>query len=354
LSLVISGVSSGKADIQELLIFLFASAASGVLAFLFLRLFVRFIQRLFGMMGGDAEIAAVFAKIALSGFAVITAFGIAFVIASVTSTEFSGIGSVALATLMAFAIAFALAVIYIFAGGIAFAIALAGVAGLVFTLASEFAFVLLLFFVMIPIANAGIDWLSWACVRSLSMASQQPGWRGAALSVGAMAVAALAAAVLALCLAILLANGLEAVNALFSFTGHRGFNWRAIADRAVQAPWTEGLLLTAMILTPFAPLFFQMTMGAAGMFARVTPGATQAAAIITEHPDVTMTPEEIARVSRVARLSRFCYAPSALLAAVIFVVAGWALHISGARVSVFVADLAVCSTIWRHGQCPLL
>ncbi|MBC8050211.1 MAG: hypothetical protein H7X92_08710 [Chitinophagales bacterium] len=356
LSLAVNGVQSGALTNMEFAVFLASALVGGVLAYFLLKLSIRLAQRVFGRIGGDPDIAEQTAKLALSGVAVVTAFGIAFIFATVISSEFYGAGSVALAVLVSFALAFALAVTFAFAGAGYFAIAVGVIAGLVFAIASEFAFVLLLFFVMIPLANAAIDWLSWASARYLSQVVRisEHGWAGIATGVGLTIAAAVAALVLAVCLAVLLANALELINGIFSLAGHRGFEWRAIAENAVQAPWTGGLFVTCMILTPLAPVFIHIALGLAGVLTRFTPGAAQKAAIITEHPYVTPTAAEIATVSQAARLMRVWYLPAILLTASLFVAFGVTLSALGVDFGRFVADAAVCSTAWRHGECPAI
>ncbi len=356
LSLAVNAVQSGALTQTDLAVYLASAGFGGVLAHFLLKQLVRFIQRMFGTIGGDADIAAVTAKLALSGVAVVTAFGIAFILASVISSEFYGAGSVALAALIAFALSFALAVTFAFAGAGIFAVAVGVIAGIVFALASEFAFVLLLFFVMIPLANAAIDWLSWASARYLWQKTQSAGYgvTGVAMSAALVIAATLAALALAICLAVLLANALELINALFSFAGHRGFDWRAIAENAVNAPWTRGLFVTCMVLTPLAPVFFHIMLGLAGVLTRFTPGAAEKAAIITEHPYATLTVDEIEKVSRAARLSRLWYFPSAIIVAGVFALTAVVLSALDANFGRFVADMAICSTAWRHGECPLV
>ncbi len=356
LSLVVNAVQSGMLTGTDLAIYIASAASGGMLAYYLLRLLVRFAQRMFGRIGGDADIAAVTAKLALSGIAVVTAFGIAFILASVISSQFYSVGSVALAALIAFALSFALAVTFAFAGAGVFAAAVGVIAGIVFALASEFAFVLLLFFVMIPLANAAVDWLSWASARYLWRQTQKVGDNlpGIAISAGLVIAATLAALALALCLAILLANALELINALFTIAGHNIFEWRPIAEGAVDAPWTRGLFITCMILTPLAPVFFHLALGLTGVLTRFTPGAAEKAAIITEHPYVTPTADEIDRVVGLARLSRGWYLPSVLAIAGVFVLIAIIISSLGGDFGRFVANFAICSTAWRHGECPLL
>ncbi|MDX2265062.1 MAG: hypothetical protein NW215_08835 [Hyphomicrobiales bacterium] len=354
ISLAVNGAATGVVSVYELAVFAAAAVAGCFLAYALLRRLVRFAQNLFGQMGGDREIAAMTMNIALGGVAVITAFGIAFVLASAISSEFYGAGSVALAAMIAFALAFALALTFAFAGAGVFAIAVAGVAGVVFAVASEFAFVLLLFFVMIPIVNAGVDWLSWASARGLStLAGRASGWPGLALSVLSLVAAAVVALALAVLLAALLANALEAINALFTAVGQRPFDWRALAARAVAAPWTQGLFVTGMILAPLAPVFVSLVMGGASAIARFTPGAQSKARLIPGEPHFAMPEENIRAVRGAVRLARIWYAPVIAAAAGLFALVGAALSASGADFSQIIATAAICSTSWSHGECEL-
>ena len=56
-------------------------------------------------------------------------------------------------------------------------------------------------------------------------------------------------------LAALLPNALELLNTLFGLAKLPPFNWQAMAQRAVNAPWTDGLFVTGMLMTPLVPCF---------------------------------------------------------------------------------------------------
>ena len=116
-------------------------------------------------VGGDSDLIRLIARVVLGATAVILAFAIAFVIASTVAGAFAEAGTIVLAIIAAFALAFALAGV-LAAAGTAAAMALLlvlTVAALAFS--GKFAFLLLLFFVLLPMLNALLDWLSWIVTR---------------------------------------------------------------------------------------------------------------------------------------------------------------------------------------------
>ncbi len=355
LTLVINGMVTGKVSLEEFFIFIGAAILGSFIAFKLFGRLVRFTQRLWNMLGGDVDIAPVLAKVGLGVIAVVTAFAIAFAIASVMSSEFYGAGSVAIAVLAAFALAFMLAITFAFAGAGVFAAVVAIIAAVAFAFASEFAFVLLLFFVMIPLVNACADWLSWAATRSLLRIVEKTPDNTAGLTklAGLLLTTGLVSIGLALALTGLLANTLEILSAAFSAIGNNAFAWKPLLEKASKAPWTEGLFVTGMLLTPLVPVFLHLTVGLTGMLVRFTPNAHADALTITEHPDVIMDESEIRTIRSTVLLSRLWYLPAAAAVFSLFILVGAALHFSGIHVSRFLADFALCVTAWGQGQCPL-
>lgn len=357
-TLAINGVVTGRVTAGEFTTFLAAAVGLTLAAYLLLGLATAFVRRLWMKLGGDADLAPVLVRVALGMLAVVTAFAIAFAIASVTSTNLNGAPSVMLAVLGAFALAFALALTFAFAGAKAFAAAVAVIAALVLIFASQFAFVLLLFFVIIPFVNACIDWLSWASTRSLTAQAaalsrkQRLSARRQIAAMGvALILAGIVAALLVVVLTALLANSLEALTALTALAGEHGFNWRPLVEKAVEAPWSEALFITAMVLTPLAPVLLHIIIGLARVLVRFTPSAGYWAMTLRQIASGELGETVITGVKRVVWLSRLWYLPALL--AVLAVLGGLTLiaNAAGIRIAEVLTRTAICATSWRHGLC---
>jgi hypothetical protein len=239
------------------------------------------------------------AKAGLGALAVLIAFSKAFAVASAAQGSASDAGTMVLATGGGFLLAAAFAILFAIAGAGVFVVTLiTAVAAAVFV--GQFAIMLLLFFVMLPLTNALMDWLSWAVTRYiLGFVARAPSGEGGLALVFALLFLDLTAAVLFfLVLSVVLPNSIELVNILFRVSGNAPFDWQYFAAHAVRAPWTEGLIVTGILLTSLAPTFVQWSWGLTGVLARFTPGSVIAAGRVTEHPDVTPTAAEAACVRR--------------------------------------------------------
>lgn len=350
------GYKNGRVSIGEVLLFLFGVAMVSVIVGSLFRLGYWLARRMWRRIGGDSELAELIARILLGAFAVVFAFAIAFAVASSLAGELSNAGTVIFAILGGFAFALAFAIAFAFAGAWAFAIALVLVTVVALTMAKEFAFFLLLFFVILPILNALMDWVSWAITRfHISFIERaSPGWKGA-LIVAVFLTAEVATSVLFVAmLAALLPIGLELADLLLSVFGRESFDWRVAATQAVQSPWDEGLFVTGMLLTPLVPTIATFTVGLASLAAPYTPGAGRAVNAVSDHPDANPSPEEVRLVSRTLYLARLWYLPALALSVGVFIGVWAAIHSSGIPVAGLLRDLALCSTAWGHGECPWL
>lgn len=354
LASVLTGYTSGRISIGELLLFLFGivMVSLGVRALFHFSYW--FVRRRWHAIGGDRELADIFARIVLGAFAVVFAFAIAFAVASSLAGEGSTVGTVAFAMVGGFAFAIAFAIAFAFAGLWAFVIALGLVTIVALTMAKDFAFFLLLFFVLLPILNAIMDWLSWGVTRFnvsfLDIAS--PSVAGAFFMGLMLAVNVAASIVFVIGLAVLLPMGLELSDLLLSVFGRQSFDWRDAADQALKAPWTEGLFVTGMLLTPLIPSIAALTVGFASFGVPYTPGARAVAEAIPE--EGSADPALVRHVSRIVYVSRLWYVPALLLALAIFALIWFALDLLGVPAGRFLHDLALCSTAWSHGQCEWL
>jgi MFS family permease len=312
------------------------------------------LQRTWRSISGDTELAEIIARILLGAFAVVFAFAIAFAIASSVAGQFSDAGTVVLAILGGFAFAIALTVAYVIAGIWALAVALVIVTILALTIAKQFAFFLLLFFIILPILNALMDWVSWAVTRFLlTWIHEAPdGLSGVAAVVTVLLMNVILALTFVVALAILLPIGLELVDLMLSIFGHNAFNWRTVATQALQDPWNEGLFVSGMLLTPLVPSIANMTLGLAALGAPHSPGASQAEQLIPEHPEASPSEAETKQIGSMVFWSRLWYVPSFFLALGVYVCIWTILYASDLPMAKFLHSLALCSTSWGQGTCP--
>ena len=128
--------------------------------------------------------------------------------------------------------------------------------------ASETALFILLFFLILPLANGLFDWLSWWATRALGrrllglLAKETSGWqRGWAIAGFGLADLAIAVGLL-LAMAYTLALGFEGYNEFAQFQRHEAvFALRTMIEAAAASPWHSGFWLTAMLLTTLLPTF---------------------------------------------------------------------------------------------------
>jgi hypothetical protein len=349
LASLLYGYKNGQVQSWELALFL----AGGVVLSLFVRwLFqavYRSAQRAWGRIGGDPELADIIARVLLGAFAVVFSFAIAFAVASSVAGSFADVGTVAFAILGGFAFALAFAVAFAIAGAWAFAIALLLVTVIALTMAKQFAFFLLLFFVILPVLNAMMDWGSWAITRYILVPVEHApdGVLGVAMVVALILLDVAAGLFFVVALAALIPVGLELVDLLLSVFGRETFNWRALASRTLQAPWDEGLFVTGMLLTPLVPSIANITLGLTAMLVPTTPGARDAAQELAEPTDAPAVD-----VRRTVHLSRLWYVPSFLLVLALFGGLSAAAYATATPVGTFLYSLALCATAWGDGICP--
>jgi hypothetical protein len=259
----------------------------------------------------------------------------------------------------AFAIAFAIA--YALAGAWAFFIALILVAVIALTMAKDFAFFLMLFFVILPVLNAVVDWLSWAVTRfNVSLIDvASPSLGGFAFVLTILLIDIAAAIIFVVSLTVLLPIGLELVDTFLSVFGRDSFDWRIAAAQAVASPWDEGLFVTGMLLTPLVPTLVALTTGFVSLAAPLTPGAR---AVMDSSPGEEEEGEEetgpdddqIRAASRTVYLSRLWYAPALLISIGVFLGIWWGLAASDLPIADFLYNLSLCATVWGHGECAWL
>jgi hypothetical protein len=223
-------------------------------------------------------------------------------------------------------------------------------------MAKDFAFFLMLFFVILPVLNAVVDWLSWAVTRfNVSLMDvATPSLGGFAFVLMILLVDIAAAIVFVVSLTVLLPIGLELVDTFLSVFGRDSFEWRNAAAQAVASPWDEGLFVTGMLLTPLVPTLVALTTGFVSLAAPLTPGARTAIDSIPEDEETEPDDSQIRAVSRTVYLSRLWYAPALLISLGVFLGIWWGLAASNLPIADFLYNLSLCSTVWGHGECAWL
>lgn len=355
---LLHGYKNGQIGIMAVLSYLGGMILlAALLAWLFRLGYLR-VSHIWSRMGGDNDLAETIARIVLGAFAVIFAFAIAFAVASSLAGEFADAWTVVIAIIGGFAFAIAFAVAFAFAGIWAFAIALLLVTGIALTMAKQFAFFLLLFFIILPVINALMDWISWAVTRFLlSWIEKTPQGIAGYLLTGLLVLSNILAALLfVLLLTVLLPVSLEAVDQLLSIFGRDSFDWRSVALQAVEAPWDEGLFVTGMLLTPLVPCIAHLTIGLAAIFAPFTPRASalrgETAGETPGVADHNNPADTQNRLAMIVYISRLWYIPSLAISLGIFAGICGVFYLSQLPVADSLHSLALCSTSWGHGECP--
>ncbi len=395
-TLIIAGTARGEISPHEIGVFIAATLAASYLARRAFQAIYRAGTNFWRFVGGDSGLIRLIARVVMGATAVILAFAIAFVIASTVAGAFAEAGTIVLAIIAAFVLAFALAGV-LAAAGTAAAMGLLlvlTVAALAFS--GKFAFLLLLFFVLLPMLNALLDWLSWIVTRFFlrRVATVPASLGGAGLLILELTADLAAAILLFLALVVLLPNGIEVINAVLSVTGRPPFDWQAVVLRANEAPLSEGVFVIGMLLTTLLPTFVHLTRGLAGMAAAWTPGAAEAAAGLRGWPEnpgegwaemelssaepqfayqqggfqeadvldapaldeddaIKLRPSARQNAARVFRVARLWYVPAAVVAFGVFVGIVALVDATGLSLGDFLVKLAFCSSSWSHGVCPV-
>ncbi len=356
ITLVTNGLNAHRIAVWQVGLF---AAGFLIIAYVIVAAFrnlLSLIEQAWMSFGGDFAIAQTIAKILLGGFAFMVAFAMAFAIASAFSGQASNASSVLGAMAGGFALAFAMTLAFVLAGATLFALTVAILAGAALAFASEFTRLLFLFFILIPLTNASVDWLSWSVTRFLLSQAErvEPTFFGELKAFAAVLGTFVSGAVFMVALTALLPNTLELLNFAFTSAGLPRFSWEALLNKAVEAPWTEGLFVTGMLMTAIVPPSAHLIIGLTGILARFTPGAKTAAHAISDQPDVVLTPKEQVPVKITLILSRVWYVVAAGLTASLIAGASTLIYVTHAPVANFLAEVAICATAWSHGKCPLI
>ncbi len=245
ITLVANGLSAHQISTWQVSLF---AAGFLIIAYVIVAAFrnlLRLIEQAWTMFGGDFAIAHTIARVLLGGFAFMVAFTLAFAIASAFSSQVSlNAGSVLGAMAGGFALALALALAFALAGATLFSITIAILAGAALAFASEFTLLLFLFFILLPLTNASIDWLSWSATRYLLKQAEQvePNIVGELKVLGAVLGTCASGALLMIALAAFLPNTLELLNFAFTSAGLPRFNWEALLNKAIEFSLDRGVV----------------------------------------------------------------------------------------------------------------
>ncbi len=364
ISVLLSATVSGKVAAHELLIFAACVVFGVFVTRRLFRLLYRLSTNFWRFIGGDSGLIFLIARVVLGAFAVIVAFAIAFVIASSVAGAFAEPGTMVLAVIAAFGLAFALAGILAAAGTLAAAAFTLTMTVAALAFAGEFAFVLLLFFVLLPMVNALLDWLSWIVTRFfLRLVAQVSAGIGGVLRLLGEIIGDILTAMLFLVgLAILLPNGIEIINTLLGLFGREPFAWQTLVTAARQNPFSEGLFVVGMLITTLVPTLVHLSVGLAGIITAWTPGASKAAAGLREELEpvldvdgnqlhATMRPSVRQDARRTLLIARLWYVPSAVLAVGVFFGIAALMSVLGLPLGQLLEQIALCTSSWSHGQC---
>jgi len=355
LTLITNGLAIDRISWLHVLIFAVAFAVVASVIVVAFRNLVRLIEHGWTTFGGDSALAQTISRVLLGGFAFMVAFSIAFAVASAFSGQPNNATSVLGAMAGGFALAFALTLAFALAGAALFSIVVAVLAGAALAFASEFTFLLFLFFILLPITNASVDWLSWGATRALigreKNAEADP--KGGLTVFGVVVGTFLSGASLMVVLAMLLPNTLEVLNLALTSADLPRFNWEGLMNKALFAPWSEGLFVTGMLMTALVPASVHFIIGLTGVLARFTPGARTAGRSISDHPEVALSEQEQMPVKITLILARLWYVVAAAVTLAVIAGVSGLISLTHFPVGRFLADVAVCATSWSHGQCSL-
>jgi hypothetical protein len=114
----------------------------------------------------------------------------------------------------------------------------------------RFLILIIFLFLLIPLINAVLDWLSWMTTRwLLGRLQRNPGW----LALGHIGLDALAAISFLLAIMWLLPAALTAANGLLIWLDWPTFHWRHLMDFVWNDPLGRGLMITGMLVTTLIP-----------------------------------------------------------------------------------------------------
>ncbi len=187
-------------------------------------------------------------------------------------------------------------------------------------------------FLLLPLLNAALDWLSWGVTRFLLRRAAQSGggFLGWIVLIGELIIDLLAAALFLTALAILLPVVFELWNRI-AFGAH--VDWVQMANDALRDPFGVGLLVTGMLVTTFLPTLIHLSYG---LYGAVYAVGGDVLGLQRDLSPGKLIPSKIHRLARRIMYLRLSWIPSILLALITMAVLmapfyfwldGFALHL---------------------------
>lgn len=206
------------------------------------------------------------------------------------------------------------------------------------------------FFLILPLVNALIDFVSWGATRALltKFHSQGSSIRSPAWIAGAIFLDLLIAIACLAGLCVLMALFLEALNQIFLWRGISEIDWRGQVALAVEYPVTKGILVTGMLVTTLIPTMFHIAVGLEHAFTAPTPDTHAAAALIKDD----MSTGDKQRVADVVVARDWYLYPCFAFAAVLVLALAALIGLGAAPLGLTLADIAYCSASLIDGPCP--
>ncbi|MEM9206151.1 MAG: hypothetical protein AAGA88_07465 [Pseudomonadota bacterium] len=241
-----------------------------------------------------------------------------------------------------------IAIAFAFAGAVAVSIPVA----LVFTDAftTTFAAILLTFFLLLPVANSSIDWLSWSATRWFlrRMVRVPEGWVGAGMLAIEIVVDLGVAIVCLIALAVVLPNAFQISGVILSLSvDPQPFEWHALVEAATHAPFSEGLLVTGMLFTTLIPTIIHLVYGVGGVLFSFTPNAKKAAELFPAEGEA-WNPINQDSVIKTLQMQRYWLAIALPITIAFVLVIVWAVFSFIGQFGLTLQSIALWSTAWSR------
>lgn len=209
---------------------------------------------------------------------------------------------------------------------------------------------LLTFYVALPMANAGIDWLSWTATRWFLRRMERipEGWAGAALLTAEIVIDLGIAILCLIALAVFLPNVIEALNMLFeSLDDAQTINWQIMVETAIRAPLSEGLLVTGMLFTTLIPTIIHLVYGVGGVLFSFTPSAKKAAELFPAEGEA-WNPINRDDVIKTLQMQRYWLAIALPITIAFVLVIVWGVFSFIGQFGLTLQSIALWSTAWSR------
>jgi hypothetical protein len=212
-------------------------------------------------------------------------------------------------------------------------------------------------YLLLPLINAVFDWVSWGITRALFKASSRlSGLKGVILQALTIILDLATALLFLYLLALAIPFLLESINWGVKLAGSNVyFPWENYLHAVKNAPFSDGLLVTSMLLTTLIPSVLHVAFGIFGIVQAISPASRKAARLIPTDKAEVMSAAKVTQVVHVLIWSNIWRVVSVLV-----VSAGlWGLWLLvGSYFSPFLTyllDTALCSSsMFEHGRCSMM